>query len=300
MPPQPARTPSSTSPLLPALRRACLSAQSAARRVHRGVQAGVQAHWPRLAQFVLPNLCPLCGNLSRQTRGVHNSARSVLCAACDAAYWNEARLRCTVCALPLAGVRRAARRTRAHGPGRYRCDACVKAPPAFDATLAFADYRAPLDALALGLKFRVRLALGEEFARRLALAAADAFDPADAPSLIVPVPLSHERLIERGYNQAWLIAKPLARALDTRADAALIRRTLHTAAQSKLDRETRRRNVGRAFTLTRACPDLHGLHIGVVDDVMTSGATLDALAHTLKAAGARRVTNFVALRTPKD
>jgi ComF family protein len=301
MPPQPARTPPSTSPLSLALRRACQSAQTAVTRVRQGVRV----HGPRFAQFVLPNLCPLCGNLSRRTRDVHSSARAVLCAACDAAYWNEARLRCTVCALPLAGVRRAARRThaeRAHARGleRYRCDACVKAPPAFEATLALADYRAPLDALALGLKFRARLALGEEFARRLALAAEDALDPADAPGLIVPVPLSRERLIERGYNQAWLIAKPLARALHTRADATLVRRTLHTAAQSKLDREKRRRNVGRAFALTRACPELHGLHIGVVDDVMTSGATLDALAHALKTAGARRVTNFVALRTPKD
>ncbi|MCG5077152.1 ComF family protein [Paraburkholderia tagetis] len=270
------------------------------------IRQSVQAHWPRLAQFGLPDLCPLCGNLSRRTREAVNSVardvrsneRAVLCAACDAAYWNEARLRCTVCALPLPGMRRSMRHT--HAGDRYRCDACVKAPPAFDATLALADYRAPLDALALGLKFRARLALGEEFARRLAHAAADVLDTADAPGLIVPVPLSRERLIERGYNQAWEIARPLARALGTRADATLVRRTLHTAAQSKLDRETRRRNVGQAFALMRASHGLCGLHVGVVDDVMTSGATLDALAHTLKAAGARRVTNFVALRTPKD
>ncbi|WP_310630739.1 ComF family protein [Paraburkholderia sp.] len=265
----------------------------------------VRARWPRLAHFVLPNPCPLCGNLTRGSFSVSgaSSVRSVLCEGCDAAYWNEARLRCAVCALPLASARRtknpadAADGTR----GRYCCDACVKTPPAFDATLALADYRAPLDGLARGLKFRARLALGEEFARRLALAAEDALDAdsnPDVPDLIVPVPLSRERLIERGYNQAWLIAKPLARALGTRASATLLRRTLHTAPQSKLDRETRRRNVGRAFALTRA--DLRGLHLGVVDDVMTSGATLDALAHTLKAAGARRVTNFVALRTPKD
>ncbi len=222
---------------------------------------------------------------------------SLLCAACDAAYWNEARLRCAVCALPLAS----ARGTRGeHRAGRYPCDACVKAPPAFDATIALADYRAPLDALARGLKYRARLGLGEEFAMRLAHAADDLLDPADAPTLIVPVPLSRERLVERGYNQAWQIAKPLARALGTRADATLVRRTLHTAAQARLDRDTRRRNVGRAFALKDGGPTLRGLHIGVVDDVMTSGATLDALAQKLKAAGARRVTNFVALRTPKD
>ncbi|MBN3855372.1 ComF family protein [Paraburkholderia sp. Ac-20340] len=272
-----------------------------------------RARWPRLVQFVLtdllpnslphwlPSACALCGNLPRRSPGVRSAgarprgARPVLCAACDGAYWNEARLRCTVCALPLSS-----RRGGHGGHARYRCDACVKTPPAFDATIALADYRAPLDALARGLKFRARLGLGEEFARRLARAAEDALDPADPPALIVPVPLSRERLIERGYNQAWQIAKPLARALGARADATLVRRTLDTAAQSKLDRDTRRRNVGRAFALRPARAPLDGLHIGVVDDVMTSGATLDAMAQRLKAAGARRVTNFVALRTPKD
>lgn len=180
---------------------------------------------------------------------------------------------------------------------RYRCEACIDRPPAFDATLVLADYRAPLDLLARGLKFRARLALGDEFARRLALAAQDNLDPHARPDIVVPVPLSRERLIERGYNQAWEIARPLARRLGTQADAGLVRRTLHTAPQSKLDREARRRNVGRAFALARP---VAGQHVGVVDDVMTSGATLDALAHMLKAAGARRVTNFVALRTPKD
>lgn len=253
----------------------------ARRQICLRVCQGVRAQWPRLAQFVLPNLCSLCGNLSPTT----------LCVSCAAICWNEPRPRCTVCALPLAGGRR-----RTGGP-RYRCGACMEAPPAFDATLALADYRAPLDLLALGLKFRARLALGATFAQRLAQEAEDALDPAQRPDVLVPVPLSRERLIERGYNQAWQIARPLGRALGTHADATLVRRVLHTAPQSRLDRDTRRRNVARAFALTKP---VRGLHVGVVDDVMTSGATLDALAHTLKAAGARRVTNFVALRTPKD
>lgn len=225
--------------------------------------------------------------------------------SCDAAYWNEPRLRCTVCAVPLAHAPFAAREPgateAARGALRYRCNACTQAPPAYDATLALADYRAPLDLLARGLKFRARLALGDEFARRLALAAQDMFDAQGMPDIVIPVPLSRERLIERGYNQAWQIARPLAQRLNARADATLVRRVLHTAPQSKLDRDTRRRNVGRAFALkpSHACT-LNGAHVGVVDDVMTSGATLDALAHALKAAGARRVTNFVALRTPKD
>ena len=112
-----------------------------------------------------------------------------------------------------------AHRRGAAGGARCRCEACTDAPPAFDATLALADYRAPLDLLARGLKFRARLALGEEFARRLALAAQDMCDEHGMPEIVVPAPLSRERLIERGYNQAWQIARPLARRLGTHADA---------------------------------------------------------------------------------
>jgi ComF family protein len=115
--------------------------------------------------------------------------------------------------------------------------------------------------------------------------------------VVAPVPLARKRLAERGYNQAWEIARPLARALCVPADVALVRRTANTAPQSRLDLDARRHNVGAAFAVAKP---VRGLNVAIVDDVMTSGATLEALARTLKAAGARRVTNFVALRTPKD
>ncbi|WP_268991603.1 ComF family protein [Paraburkholderia translucens] len=229
----------------------------------------------------LPNLCALCGNLSHKT----------LCDGCDAAYWNEHRLRCTVCAEPLPASRWIA-------GALYRCADCVSEPPSFDASFALADYRAPLDTLAVGLKFRARLMLARDFAQRLARLAEDNWhDAAERPDVIAPVPLAGRRLVERGYNQAWQIARPLARALGVRSDATLLERTLDTAPQSRLHLDARRQNVSRAFRVTRT---VRGLHVGLVDDVMTSGATLEALAQTLKAAGARRVTNFVALRTPKN
>jgi ComF family protein len=215
-----------------------------------------------------------------------------ICPACDAAYWNEPRLRCTVCAVPLSGLR-----GRRGGPSRFRCAACTRTPPAFDATLALADYRPPLERLALGLKFHARLAVAREFGTRLARLADD--DPAGlpAPDLLAPMPLAHARLVARGFNQAWEIARPLARELGVAASPTLIRRIADTAPQSRLDREARRRNVAQAFRVTQR---VRGLHVALVDDVMTSGATLEAAAHALKRAGARRVTNFVALRTPKD
>jgi ComF family protein len=208
-------------------------------------------------------------------------------------------MRCVVCAVPLSKrLSKQSPASRRTGRSAYRCGDCMEQPPSFDASFALADYRAPLDTLAVGLKFRARLALAGEFARRLARLAQDAaHDDTDWPDVIAPVPLAARRLTGRGYNQAWQIAKPLARALQVRSDATLLQRVIHTAPQSRLDLDARRHNVGHAFRVAKA---VRGLHVGVVDDVMTTGATLDALAHTLKAAGARRVTNFVALRTPKN
>jgi ComF family protein len=241
----------------------------------------VNSAWPRVAQAALPNLCALCGNLSHAT----------LCAGCDEAYWNEGRLRCTVCAVPLST-------TRSPVHAQYRCADCIGEPPPFDTTFALADYRTPLDTLAVGLKFRARLMLAREFGQRLARLAQDSWQElAEWPDVVAPVPLAKKRLIERGYNQAWQIARPLARTLNIRSDATLLHRMIHTAPQSRLDLAARRLNVGRAF---KVAGSVQGLHVGIVDDVMTTGATLEALARTLKAAGARRITNFVALRTPKN
>ncbi|RDV00169.1 ComF family protein [Trinickia dinghuensis] len=236
--------------------------------------------------MALPRHCLLCGlSCGRMPQGP-------ICPACDAAYWNEPRLRCTVCALPLPRLR-----ARHGGAARFCCAACSRTPPPFDATLALADYRPPLERLALGLKFRSRLAVAREFGARLARLADDHPACTPAPDVLAPMPLAHARLVARGFNQAWEIARPLAHALGVATDPTLLRRVAETAPQSRLDREARRRNVAQAFRVTQR---VRGLHVGLVDDVMTSGATLEAAARALKAAGARRVTNFVALRTPRD
>ncbi|WP_061133136.1 ComF family protein [Caballeronia fortuita] len=242
---------------------------------------GIASAAVRLVAHAFPSQCALCGNLSQE----------LLCDGCDAQYWNEPRMRCATCALPLAAstMRRPREDVRAH------CATCLEAPPAFNDTLALADYRAPLDTLAVELKFRARLAVGELFARHLHALFEDSGLP--VPDVIVPMPLSRARLVSRGYNQAWAIARPLARMMRVRSDASIVARVRHTSAQSRLDQETRRRNVADAFAVSG---DVRGLHVGVIDDVMTSGATLDALARTLKCSGARRVSNFVALRTPQD
>jgi ComF family protein len=176
------------------------------------------------------------------------------------------------------------------------CGTCLSDPPAFDATVAAVDYAIPLDQLVLQLKFGARLALAPWFARQIRDAVlARAGLP--LPDLLCPVPLGDGRLVERGFNQALEIARPLAAALGVACHPALALRTLDTKAQSGVAPSARADNVRGAFAV--ADPDLvEGRHVGLVDDVMTSGHTLGELAATFKRFGAARVTNFVFARTP--
>jgi len=117
------------------------------------------------------------------------------------------------------------------------------------------------------------------------------------PALLCPVPLGPRRLAERGYNQALEIARPLARSMGVALHAQLVARVHETAAQSSVTPERRRQNIAGAFVVPDAAL-VAGRHIGVVDDVMTSGQTLNELAATLKRHGAACVSNLVFARTP--
>jgi ComF family protein len=232
--------------------------------------------WPRaLAGLLLPSCCALCGE----------ACGAVVCAPCHAQYV-EARRRCTRCANPLAADEQA------------QCSKCLADPPAFDATVAAADYALPLDQLVLQLKFGSRLALAPWFAQLLRDAAIVEAQ-VGLPDVLCPVPLGPQRLVERGFNQALEIARPLARALGVPLQPRLAVRAVDTQAQSGIAPGERKKNIRGAFSVEPEMMDaIAGRHVGVVDDVMTSGSTLDELASTLKQAGAARVTNFVFARTP--
>ena len=230
--------------------------------------------WPSsVLRWLLPSSCALCGA----------AADAAVCRDCEHAYVTV-RPRCPVCANPAAGLDAA-----------LPCGACLAAPPAFDATVAACDYDAPLDALVLQLKFGAQLALAPWMARTMHAAALRAALP--APDLLCPVPLGARRLAERGYNQALEVARPLARLLGAKCVPRLAQRVVETAAQSGVAPAERERNVRGAFAVALE-ERVAGRHVGVVDDVMTSGHTLDELARALKRAGAARVTNVVFARTP--
>jgi len=203
-------------------------------------------------------------------------AGDLLCRACEADLPRLAQPCCPSCALP--------------SPGGERCGRCLAHPPAFDATVAALAYAFPVDALVHALKFRGELAVASLLGRHLGAALSRARP--EAVSCVVPVPLSSQRLRARGFNQALEIARSLGAG---RPEAALLARRRDTAAQFDLPWDERQRNVRGAFSVARA---LDGASVAVVDDVMTTGATLDEIARTLKAAGAARVVNWVVARTP--
>jgi ComF family protein len=202
------------------------------------------------------------------------AARGILCPACDADLPRLAGTLCPRCALP--------------SPGSAVCGRCLADAPHYDATVAALAYRFPADTLVHSLKFRGQLALAPLMGDLLTEKIRERID------LVVPVPLSRERLRERGYNQAAEIARRVAKARRVRLELTIIARERNTQAQADLPWSERARNVRGAFRCERS---LDGAAIAVVDDVMTTGATLDELAATLKRAGAARVVNWVVART---
>ncbi len=204
------------------------------------------------------------------------AARGILCPACDADLPRLAGTLCPRCALP--------------APGSAVCGRCLADAPHYDATVAALAYRFPADTLVHSLKFRSQLALAPLLGDLL-LKCIPAGERVDC---LLPVPLSKERLRERGYNQAAEIARHVAKERRVRLELTIVIRERNTRAQSDLPWSDRARNVRGAFRCERS---LDGAAIAVVDDVMTTGATLAELAATLKRAGAARVVNWVVART---
>lgn len=221
--------------------------------------------WRNAAGSVLPARCLLCDDPA-PTRG--------LCEPC----WSELPWLvapcCTLCAHPLAtaGV----------------CGRCLAEPPHFDGVIAAARYGFPVDGLIQACKYGGRLAVIR------ALAAMLGEHKPRQPDLIVPMPLSPQRLRERGFNQALELARAMAQSLAAPVDAALCVKTRETSPQTRLPWKERRKNIRGAFVVLG---DVAGRDVVVVDDVLTTGATLNELARNLKNAGAASVTGWVVART---
>jgi ComF family protein len=218
----------------------------------------------------LPGQCAVCRAWPAQP----------VCEACVARF-AQPRPRCRRCALPVAG-------------GAAECGRCLAAPPPLDACHAALPYEYPWSALIAQYKFGGQASWAGSFATLMR--SAPWIEPAlESADLVLPIPLSRERLAERGFNQALGLARAMA---PRKADAGLLLRVRHTRAQSELDLKERLGNVRGAFAVE---PLRHGAvrgkQVALVDDVMTSGASMFAAALALREAGAARVTGLVLART---
>lgn len=208
-----------------------------------------------------------------------------LCSACEAELpWLGGH--CLICALPLP----------THG---LACGACLRRPPAFSRVEAAWRYAFPLDALITRFKHQAQWPLGRLLGDLLSHHLQHAFSEGlTQPELLLPVPLSRQRLRQRGFNQAQMLARWLGQSLHLPVAEHLLLRTQDTPAQQQLSAAQRKRNLRQAFRLIETTT-VAGRHLALIDDVLTTGATAETLARLLKKAGAARVDVYCLARTPK-
>lgn len=218
----------------------------------------------RFYNFCFPATCLICHDFSRSKENI--------CRKCDVnlPYANYA---CHQCARPLTLE-----------AGRIPCGACLKNPPHFDQTLALFTYKPPISHLISRLKFNHELSYAQLLSALLIRKIR--YYPTSLPDLIIPVPLNKKRLQERGFNQAVEIARPLSRYFAIPMDIKGVRRKKPTVAQTRLTALQRKHNIQDAFSTTQ---DYSHLSIAVVDDVMTTGNTVNELSKTLKQHGAKSI-----------
>jgi len=208
-----------------------------------------------------------------------------LCVACetDLPWLGD---QCMTCALPLPAA-------------GLTCGGCLKDPPAFEQVLVPWSYGFPVDSLITRFKHNAKWPFGRLLGEVLGQFLQHRFDEGlPRPDALLPVPLANKRLRQRGFNQAAMLARWLGKQLDLPCEENVLRRIQDTSAQQALDAKARKRNLRNAFDLL---PEAHvqGRHLALVDDVLTTGATAQALARLLVDAGATRVDVYCLARTPK-
>jgi ComF family protein len=235
--------------------------------------------WRQVAGAATGSLCQVCGDWQS----------APICATCRQVHGAVAA-RCRCCGSRWVGLDPV-------------CRDCARRPPAFGRTVVALDYAYPWDGLIARFKYGDACELAGPLAALLTEAASAALADGSVtrPDCLVPVPLSAARWRERGYNQAWELARRVARALDLPADPDAVERIVATPSQAGLSRQERLHNLRGAFLVSPAArARLAGAHVALVDDVMTTGATADELALTLCRAGAASVQCWMLARTRAD
>ena len=269
------------------------SSSSGTAEVRRG---GVRG-WPRtgrgwlaeigdaVVSVFFPSECRICERL------LTSASRVPLCEECLASFERVPNIICEVCGRPLPGL------AQKEGE-QLLCPACQNRTYAFDRARSFAVYEDAVVRAILLLKFEQIEPLGAWFAEQLA-EVVRAERERLAGDVVVPVPLHRERERERGYNQATLLSKPLARKLQLPHQAVLLMRTRARPEKQVLTLEERWQSVRGAFA-TRPGIQVDNLRVLLVDDVLTTGATLDACARALREAGAKSVIGLTVARAVRN
>ena len=239
-----------------------------------------------LLDVILPQHCYQCG------QPIDSARRGGFCDRC----WHLIRLitppYCPCCGEPFRSPI-----ALTYSP-EYRCGACRAQPPAFDHARAVGRSEGPLRQAIHQLKYRGKLQLGQPLLE-LAIAHFEDYFPGSVFDLIIPVPLHRERLMQREFNQATIVAQGLAQQLHAPVLERGLVRVRATRPQVELSGRERRQNVQQAFVVTPTAA-LEAKRVLVVDDVFTTGATLEEIARTLKLAGATRVDVFTLARVVRD
>ncbi|WP_119352764.1 ComF family protein [Azohydromonas sediminis] len=223
---------------------------------------------------------------------LHWPSRCIVCRQ-----WSDARC-CGDCVARFAAARpRCVRCAIAVPHGVTTCADCLRAPPPFAAARAAVDYGFPWSDAIAAFKFAGGLDRAPALAQLLASACRDAAAGVD---LLLPVPLAPRRLAERGYNQAWELARRVARRLALPARSDVLQRWIETPHVAELPREARAAAVRGAFGVEPVqAHRVRGRRIALVDDVMTTGATAAEATRALHDGGAAEVQVWALARTPR-
>ena len=237
------------------------------------IRESILAILGKFVYLLLPGTCIICR--------LPSNRQLDLCKRCEQALpWLTKS--CYRCALPLTTTTKHA-----------ICGHCLQQQPTFDRCVALFYYQPPIDQLLNQLKFHHCLRNAHILGTLLAEKIKHLYNHNELPQIIIPVPLHRKRLRQRGYNQALELARPIARHLYLPLEKWHCQRTRFTPAQTSLNAKQRYKNMRDAFNIKK----LQAKHVAIIDDVMTTGATVNALSRCLRQAGAERIDVWLCART---
>ncbi|MGB6976389.1 MAG: double zinc ribbon domain-containing protein [Gammaproteobacteria bacterium] len=228
-----------------------------------------------ILEWLLPYTCVFCGAPGHE--------KLDLCKDCSKELpWLEHA--CPRCAQPYS----------AYQTDVQLCGTCLKDPPPYDNTIATFIYQKPVDYLIGGLKFHSQLVYARLLSELLLQSLNQHYQPSNRPQMIIPMPLHKTRLRERGFNQAVELARPIAKLWGIPISLHDCQRIRATPAQLELPAKQRRKNVKNAFQVQK---NFHFEHVAILDDVITTGSTVQELSLQLRRQGVKKIDVWCCAKT---